>query len=139
MEALLTRNGTWPYVSGDTVKPEAEGDDLNKWKAEDKMAKSDLILSISSSQLKHIRNCETSNEVWTKLASIYASQGPTRKATLLEQLLCQKMRDGDDVRDYLSRFMNIVDNLRQMDIDVNGELLTIMLLHSLPSSYDNFC
>lgn len=26
-----------------------------------------------------------------------------------------------------------------MNIDVNGELLTIMLLHSLPSSYDNFC
>lgn len=48
VEALLTRNGTWSYVSGETAKPNAAGDDLNKWKAEDKLAKSDLILSISS-------------------------------------------------------------------------------------------
>lgn len=139
VEALLTKNGTWPYVSGEIAKPNAAGDELNNWKKEDRMAKSDLILSISSSQLKHIRNCETAREVWIKLESIYASQGPTRKATLLEQLLSQKMRDGDDVRDYLSRFMNIVDNLQQMNVNINGELLTIMLLHSLPNSYDNFC
>lgn len=94
---------------------------------------------MSSSQLKHVRNCETSHEVWTKLASIYASQGPTRKATLLEQLLSQKMREDDDVQDYLSRFMNTVDNLHQMNIDINGDLLSIMLLHSLPNSYNNFC
>jgi len=62
-----------------------------------------------------------------------------RKATLLEQLLLEKMHDGDDVRDYLSRFMDIVDKLQVLEIDINGDLLSVMLLHSLPNSLDNFC
>lgn len=149
-EALLIRNGTWTHVSGKTPKPVIDEttstetratieSKIDKWEVQDGLAKSDLILSIGTSQLKHIRNCTTSYEVWKKLKSIYASQGPTRKATLLEQLLSERLREGDDVRDYLSRFMAIVDKLHQMDIDINDELLTIMLLHSLPSSYDNFC
>lgn len=146
--ALLTKSGTWPYVSGKNVKPVVAGEGnalaaaqaaLNKWTLEDSLTKSDLILSISSSQLKHVRNCESSRDVWTKLKSIYLFQGPTRKATLLEQLLSQKMREGDDVQDYLSHFMSTVDNLQQMKVEINGDLLTITLLHSLPSSYDNFC
>lgn len=77
--------------------------------------------------------------MWTKLESIYASQGPTRIVTLLEQLLLLKMRESDDMQDFLSRFTSIVNNLQQMKVDVNGELLTIMMLHSLPESYNNFC
>jgi len=50
-----------------------------------------------------------------------------------------RMREGDDVRDYLSQFMNIVDKLQVLDIDINGDLLSVMLLHSLPTSFDNFC
>jgi len=49
------------------------------------------------------------------------------------------MREGDDIRDYLSRFMSIVDKLQALDIDVNGDLLSVMLLHSLPTDFDNFC
>lgn len=96
-----------------------------------------LYISMSESQLKYIRNCETSSEVWKRLETIYPSQGPTRKATLLEQLLVQKMSEDDDVHDYLSRFMNTVDNLLQTSIEINGDLLTIMLIHSLPASYNN--
>jgi len=62
-----------------------------------------------------------------------------RKTTLLEQLLLEKMHDGDDVRDYLSRFMDIVDKLQALEIDINGDLLSVMLLYSLPNSFDNFC
>lgn len=49
------------------------------------------------------------------------------------------MREDDDVRDYLSRYMDTVDKLHNMEIEINGDLLSIMLLHSLPSSFDNFC
>lgn len=49
------------------------------------------------------------------------------------------MREGDDVRDYLSRFMSIVDQLQALDIDINSDLLSIMLLYSLPTNFDNFC
>lgn len=148
VEALLTKNYSWPYVNGDIPRPVITGQGealaaaqvaLDNWTVQDRKAKSDLVLSISPTELKHIRNCNTSKEVWNRLKSLYASQGPIRKATLLEQLLLKKMREDDDVRDYLFRYMDTVDKLHNMDIEINGDQLSIMLLHSLPSSFDNFC
>lgn len=144
VEALLVIKGTWCYVNGEIPisTSAAAGQNLkatqDAWKAEDRKAKSDLILSISPDQLRHIKNCVTSKEVWEKLKSLYASQGPMRKATLLEKLLLMKMHEGNDMQDHLSSFMDTVDKLHTMEIEINGDLLSIMLLHSLPASFDNF-
>lgn len=97
MEALLTKNDAWEYVSGEIVKPELIAGDaasqaaMNTWNKNDRKAKSDIILSISRSELKQIKNCTTSKETWDKLHSIYESKGPARKATLLKQLIHMKM------------------------------------------------
>lgn len=120
-EALFTRNDTWTYVSGETKEPEVTGDGealrmsqiANKaWIQADRKARAELILCISPSELKQIKGCITSNAVWTKLRSIYASKGPARKATLLKRLILHKMQDGDDVKKHLSEFFDAVDKLQ---------------------------
>lgn len=90
VEALLTKDDLWEYISRERVKPEptAEGNEnplTEAWIIADRKARSDLILSIHPSELSQIRGCETSRAIW--LESIYASKGPTRKATLLKQLI----------------------------------------------------
>jgi len=62
VEALLTKNDLWEYVSGENVLPApVVGDAVavatgvaaqNAWRKSDKKAKSDLILSIHSSELQ---------------------------------------------------------------------------------------
>jgi gag-polypeptide of LTR copia-type len=47
------------------------------------------------------------------------------------------MQDGEDVRAHLERFIDAVDKLKQLELEINDELLT-MLLSSLPPEYDNF-
>ena len=73
MQALLVKNDAWTYVSGECVKP--EGDEaaaaVRQWKINDHKAKSDIILSINPSELKQIKGCETSRDVWLKLENIY--------------------------------------------------------------------
>lgn len=144
MEAILIKNDAWGFVSGEKVKPEvvagnaASAEAARIWDIDDKKAKSDIILSIKSSELKQIKGCETSREVWLKLKSIYQSTGPARKATLLKQLTLHKMDDSDDVRDHLQRFFDTIDKLSEMEIDINPDLLTIMLFYSLPPSFENF-
>ncbi|XP_071578287.1 uncharacterized protein [Temnothorax nylanderi] len=146
VEALLTKNDLWEYVSGANVMPaEGIGDRAaaanalrDAWLRQDRKAKADLILSIQPSELKQIRGCETSRDVWLKLESIYASKGPARKATLLKQLMLQRLKDGGDVRDHIAKFFDAVDKLENMKVPINGDLLAIMLLYSLPSSYENF-
>ena len=75
------------------------------------VAQSDLVLSISPSEIRHIKGCNTSREIWLKLERIYQSKRPARKATLLNRLIL---------------------------IKINEDLLAILLLYSLPRSYENF-
>jgi len=48
------------------------------------------------------------------------------------------MKEGEDVRQHLDRFFNAVDKLDEMNLEINGDLLSIMLLNCLPASYENF-
>jgi len=144
MEALLVKNDSWGYVTGEIPKPETITNDANRaaavaaWEKEDRKARSDIILGISPTELKQVKNCRTSKEVWLKLASTYQSTGPARKATLLKQLTLHRMDDQKDIREHLNVFFDTVDKLTEMEIEINNDLLTIMLLYSLPSKFENF-
>jgi len=142
-EALLIKNDSWGYVSGEIPKPilMENGSNINavkNWENNDRKAKSDLILSINPSELKQIKGYNTSREVWLKLEEIYQSKGPARKATLLKQLITQKLKEGDDIREFLLKFFDTVDKLKDMEIEINKDLLTILLLYSLPKNFENF-
>jgi predicted flap endonuclease-1-like 5' DNA nuclease len=86
MEALLIKNDAWSYVNGATVKPAVVVGDVDseaaaqQWVRNDSKAKSDIILAINPSELKQIKGCGSSREVWLKLEGIYQSKGPARKA-----------------------------------------------------------
>lgn len=108
------------------------------WVVEDRKAKSDLILSIHPSELRQIKGCDTSKDVWDKLESIYLSKGPARKATLLKNLMLRKMPEDEDVKDHLNDLFDAVDKLQSMNVEINGDMLAIIILYSLPDTYDTF-
>lgn len=131
VEALLIKNDTWGYISGEKPKPTISTDatmretslaTYNAWMTGDRKAKSDLILSMNPSELKQIKGCETSKDVWDKLESIYASKGPARKATLLKSLMLRKMPDDGDVKDHLNDLFDAVDKLQSMNVEINGDM-----------------
>jgi len=144
MEALLIKNDAWMYVNGEYAKPSVVADDADSenlakaWIKNDSKARSDIILSISPSELKQVKGCITSREVWQKLESIYQSKGPARKATLLKLLILQRMEEGGDVHDHIRKFFDTVDKLNEMEVEINPDLLAIILLYSLPPSCQNF-
>lgn len=138
VKALLTKGDAWGYVSGEIQRP-AEGEAaILQWRNNDAKAMSDLILSISPAELKHVKTCETSKEIWTKLQSIHESQGPARKAMLLKSLIHAKMKDGDDMHSHLANFLDVVGKLEDLDLKINPELTTILMLYSVPENYEPF-
>ena len=108
------------------------------WDVADRKAHSDLVLDINPMKLKQIKGCNTALEVWEKLHSIYQSKGPARNATLLKKLTLQKMAEDGDLREHICGFFDAVDKLHEMEVDINEDLLTIMLLYSLPPTFENF-
>jgi hypothetical protein len=91
IEALLIKNDSWKYVNGTIPKPKEPPEAVTTWESNDAKARSDLILTICPSELKQIKNCPTSKDIWNKLHSVYQSQGPARKAMLLKTLILLKM------------------------------------------------
>ncbi|CAK9819171.1 Retrovirus-related Pol polyprotein from transposon TNT 1-94 [Anthophora quadrimaculata] len=133
MEALLIKNDAWDYVNGERETPEIVSENhasiaaAKIWETEDRKVRSDIILAINPSELKQIKGCDTSREVWLKLKEIYQSKGPARKATLLKRLTLHKMAEGEDVREHLRQFFDTVDKLSEMEIEINPDLLSVLL------------
>lgn len=48
------------------------------------------------------------------------------------------MNSNNDVRDHVNQFLDIVDNFKYMEIKINDDLISIMLLYSLTNDFDNF-
>jgi hypothetical protein len=101
IEALLIKNDSWKYVNGTIPKPKEPPEAVTTWESNDAKARSDLILTICPSELKQIKNCPTSKDIWNKLHSVYQSQGPARKAMLLKTLILLKMKNGEDMRAHI--------------------------------------
>ena len=144
IEAILVKAKTLKYVTGREVRPVVDpavattATAAEKWDDEDAIARSDIILAIEQSELKIIKNCATSKDVWDKLKATYASKGPARKATLIRQLFIHKMDANEDVSDHLRNFADAADKLTDMGVILDDEVLAVRLLYSLPDSFDVF-
>lgn len=42
------------------------------------------------------------------------------------------------MKEHIDKFFDAVDKLEDMNVQTNGDLLTIMILYSLPASFENF-
>ncbi|XP_029159136.1 uncharacterized protein LOC114931320 [Nylanderia fulva] len=145
MQALLTKNDAWAHISNELQRPQVTKQEttsaaLENWKRGDSKTnnKSNIILSISPYELKLIKEYETSRKVWLRLEGIYYFKGPTQKATLLKQLTLLRMEDGANVREHVNKSFDTVDKLKEMEIKINKDLLSIMLLYNMPSNFENF-
>lgn len=144
MKAVLLRHDKWGYVSGSIPEPEAVSGDratataLSKWKDHDEKALAEIILSVGEAELRSISNCTTSKEAWEKLQSIHASKGPVRKIELLTDVTSFKLEEDDDFRQRLDKFSSAVEQLAGMKIDIPNDMLVVLILKGLPSSYENF-
>ena len=55
----------------------------------------------------------------------------------MEQLLLT-FDVSENMADHLNELSNIVNKLTEMNISVSDDLLSIIILHSLPNDYENF-
>lgn len=76
--------------------------------------------------------------MWLKLESIFESKGPAKKASLWKRLINHRLNEGGNVQQHVDGFFDIIDKLSELSVQVSNELQSIMLLHSLPDSFENF-
>ena len=134
MKALLRREGSVRALDGNYP------DDMTTAETEemDEKALSAIQLSLSDKVLREVAEEETAKGLWDKLESLYMKKSLTTRLYLKQRLYTLKMREGTPIQEHLDEFNKIVMDMKNNDIKLDDEDLALIVLCSLPESYENF-
>ncbi|KAL5555285.1 hypothetical protein UlMin_037521 [Ulmus minor] len=97
-----------------------------------------LILILSDKVLREIVKCKTAAKVWLKLESLYMTKNLSNKLYLKAKFFTWKMTEGRDLQDHIDDFNKLVMDLENIGVKYENEDKALVLLHSLPKSYEHF-
>ncbi|GJZ41047.1 retrovirus-related pol polyprotein from transposon TNT 1-94 [Tanacetum coccineum] len=138
MRCLLIQHGweaaldPFPRTMIDTDKTAALKTDVYK------KAHSTLLLCLDNKVLREVNKEDSAAGVWLKLDSMYMTKSLANKLYLKKKLFTFYMHSGKKLSERIDEFNKLIGDLANIDVDIDDEDLALMLLTSLPSSYDNF-
>ena len=101
------------------------------------MATSTILLSHANNTLRNILGLTDPVNIWDKLESQYKSKSLIRMLYLKKRLFGLQMMEETDFNQHLDKFNKITTELTSLEVNIKEEHKTLLLLASLPSSFDN--
>ncbi|KAJ9560945.1 LOW QUALITY PROTEIN: hypothetical protein OSB04_006105 [Centaurea solstitialis] len=113
------------------------------WSEEDKelndlKAQSLIRLHLSNDVLQDVAEEETSYQIWTKLDKMFMEKSLPNKLHMKLKLYALRLSEGGSITAHLSKFKEIVGDLKNLEVKYDDEDLGLILLCSLPSSFGTF-
>ena len=132
---LLVKEGTHKALLGIEKKPSKIEND--EWNDIDFRAKATIILCLSDEFLHNVMNEKTTTGLWCRLESLYMMKSLSNKLFMKKQLYSLRMNEDMPILQYLNTFNKILSNLLALEVKLEEEDKALLLLTSLPSSYDH--
>ncbi|ESQ46503.1 hypothetical protein EUTSA_v10000595mg, partial [Eutrema salsugineum] len=118
------------------MKDKPEGKDDKTWEVLNRKAVAVIRKYIDRSLFEHVSTYTNAFELWTKLESMIQKKTPRNKALLARRLVKLEYKDGQSMMEHLNNFKGIVNQLNKVDMKVEDEMQALLLLSSLPESWD---
>ena len=96
------------------------------------------MLSLADNIITEAAEEEIIFGMWLKLETLYMTKSLTNKLLLKQRLFSLCMNEGTPLRYHLDQFNTILLELRNIFVKVENEDAALILLVSLPLSYENF-
>ncbi|KAG8480291.1 hypothetical protein CXB51_024793 [Gossypium anomalum] len=134
MMAILVQSGLKKVVTG--KKP----NNLNKteWEELDEKALSAIQLCLANTILQEVLMEKTSSSLWKRLETLYATKSLANRLVLKQRLFTFRMNEGELLRDHISQFITLLNDLNNIEVHIDDEYQALLLLCYLPSSYKSF-
>ena len=116
------------------MSAQMEADD---WQELQLKAAGTIRLCLSDQVIYHVMDENSPKKIWEKLESQFMSKTATTKVYLKQKLYGMRMQEGSDLVEYMNAFNQVVTDLARLGATVDDEDRAILLLCSLPSSYDH--
>ncbi|KAM2780700.1 hypothetical protein COP1_015809 [Malus domestica] len=123
-------------IEGDAAKLKSMSD--AEWKKMNRKAIGTIRQWVDDSAFHHVSNETNASKFWTNLESLFEKKTPAKKAFLIKELIHVKYKDGLSVAEHLNNFQNIINQLATMKMTIEDELQALLLLGSLPDSWETF-
>ncbi|GJW99619.1 retrovirus-related pol polyprotein from transposon TNT 1-94 [Tanacetum coccineum] len=134
IRALLKQQGIWASIAG--TKP-YDTTDAN-YMLQEENAHSTILLCLSDEVLYEVGDEETEKRVWKKLETIYMKKLLTNKLLLKQRLFSLRMKEGLSLKGPLDALNSILMDLKNVEVKIEDEDATLVLLVSLPPSFESF-
>jgi hypothetical protein len=93
---------------------------------------------VDDNVLNHIIDETRANTLWQKLDELYARKEGTNKIFLIKKLMRLRYKEGTQVADHVNEFQGIINQLSSMGITFEDEVRALLLLGSLPDTWETF-
>nr|GEX07623.1 retrotransposon protein, putative, Ty1-copia subclass [Tanacetum cinerariifolium] len=103
-----------------------------------KKAHSAVILCLGNKVLREVTGKTTAVGVWSKLETLYMTKSLANNLYLKKKLYTFYMPAGRKISEHIDEFNKIILDLANIEVKFEDEDLAILLLTSLPASYEHF-
>jgi hypothetical protein len=145
MLAVFVDLGLEKYIAKDAKPPELVGaptedhrKELKKWKEGDANAKARIELAISDAEMVHIMGANTARQMWEQLITVKEPKGQLGILAACQLLYRASAEEGIDMVKHIARLRQMQEELHVMGSKVPDEDFVMILLTSLPESWDIF-
>lgn len=108
---------------------------LQRWNKKDQKAQAIIGLNVDNSQLVHIRNKETAQDVWNALKSAHEKDTLTNKVSLYKKIAMLKMKEDGKAEEHLNELINLFQKLEDLGQEADEQWKIGMTFASLPPTY----
>lgn len=135
MKNLLVSQKLHRALAGKEKKHKDMSDE--DWEELDLEARASIILCLERDVAFLVDGEVTAAGVWLKLEANFMTKTLTNRIYLKSKLYTCKMDEGTPIREYINKFDRCISDLKDIDVKVDDEDQALLLLLSLPKSYEN--
>jgi hypothetical protein len=135
VKALLVQQGLHKALQGKKSKAATMTDE--DWEEIDLKAASTIQLCLADEVMYNVMDEETATGLWLKLESLYMTKSLSNKLYLKKKLYGLRMQEGTAVLEHMNFFNRIISELLAVGVIIDEEDKALILLSSLPESYDH--
>src|SRR6267154_1748913 len=146
VQAILGDKGLEGYIDGTKPIP-LRGPDpvpadklatISRWEAEDRKAKTVIVLLVSDAQMVHLTGTNMAKEMWDQLKLVKESRGQQGIYTWRHKLYRTFASEMKDIPAHIIELKQIQENLHLMGSMVQDLDFHTILMGSLPPSWETF-
>ena len=133
MRDVLVQQNLHKCILGEEKLPTNWTDDEKE--LNDMKASSLIRLHLSNDVLQDVMEEETAYKIWSKLDRIFMEKSLPNKLHMKLKLYALRLSEGGSISAHLSKFKEIVGDLKNLEVKYDEEDLGLILLCSLPPSF----